>query len=91
MKLLQVGGNGEVGNGMDPVLLQREVLQGRKVGKRVLVWKIKKYNLFEIKPGVSICLDVVSIETLDLDTDKKLVSTIEKILTISKSFLDDRD
>ncbi len=27
---------------------------------------------------VSICLDVVSIETLDLDTKKKLVSTIEK-------------
>ncbi len=25
--------------------------------------------------GVSICLDVVSIETLDLDTEKKSVST----------------
>jgi hypothetical protein len=31
------------------------------------------------------CLDVVSIETLDLDTAKRLVSTIEKILTLSKS------
>jgi hypothetical protein len=35
--------------------------------------------------GVSICLDVVSISTLDLDTVKKLVSTIEKISTVSKS------
>ncbi len=35
--------------------------------------------------GVSICLDVVSIETLDLDTKKKSVSTVEKISTVSKS------
>ncbi len=28
--------------------------------------------------GVSICLDVVSIETLDLDTEKKSVSTVSK-------------
>ena len=35
--------------------------------------------------GVSICLDVVSIETLDLDTEKKSVSTAEKISTVSKS------
>jgi hypothetical protein len=34
--------------------------------------------------GVSICLDVVSIETLDLDTEKKSVSTAEKISTVSK-------
>ena len=35
--------------------------------------------------GVSICLDVVSIETLDLDVVKELVSTVEKISTASKS------
>jgi hypothetical protein len=35
--------------------------------------KEKKLSL-----GVSIRLNVVSIETLDLDTGKKLVSTIEK-------------
>ncbi len=34
--------------------------------------------------GVSICLDVVSIETLDLDTKKKSVSTVEKILILSR-------
>ncbi len=34
---------------------------------------------------VSICLDVVSIKSLDLDTGKKLVSTVEKIWTLSKS------
>ena len=35
--------------------------------------------------GVSICLDRVSIETLDLDTGRELVSTVEKISTLSKS------
>jgi hypothetical protein len=35
--------------------------------------------------GVSICLDRVSIETLDLDTKKQSVSTVEKISTVSKS------
>ena len=38
-----------------------------------------------IRLGVLICLEVVSIETLDLDTEKKSVSTVEKILTVSKS------
>ncbi len=38
-----------------------------------------------ISMGVLICLDVVSIETLDLDTGKRLVSTVEKISTLSKS------
>ncbi len=38
-----------------------------------------------ISLGVSICLDVVLIETLDLDTKKKSVSTVEKISTVSKS------
>jgi hypothetical protein len=36
--------------------------------------------------GVSICLDVVSIETLNSDTGKKKVLTVEKISTISKSW-----
>ncbi len=31
--------------------------------------------VLELSLGVSICLDVVSIETLDLDTEKKSVST----------------
>jgi hypothetical protein len=35
--------------------------------------------------GVLICLDVVSIKTLDLDAKKGPVSTIEKISTVSKS------
>ncbi len=35
--------------------------------------------------GVSICLDVVLIETLDLDVVKEWVSTVEKISTASKS------
>ena len=38
-----------------------------------------------VRLGVSICLDVVSIETLDLDVVKELVSTVEKISTASKS------
>jgi len=38
-----------------------------------------------ISLGVSISLDVVLILTLDLDTVKKLVSTIEKISTTTKS------
>ncbi len=32
----------------------------------------------KLSMGVSVRLNVVSIETLDLDTGKKLVSTIEK-------------
>ncbi len=38
-----------------------------------------------IRLGVLICLDVVSIETLDLDTEKKSVSTAKKISTPKKS------
>jgi hypothetical protein len=41
--------------------------------------------------GVSICLDVVSIKTLDLGTKKKSASTVEKISTPKKVSLDDRD
>ena len=44
-----------------------------------------KNNMLKLSLGVSICLDVVSIETLDLDTEKKSVSTAEKISTVSKS------
>ena len=33
--------------------------------------------VYKLRLGVSICLDVVSIETLDLDTEKKSVSTVE--------------
>jgi hypothetical protein len=47
---------------------------------------VKNIKTFEVKftlrLGVSICLDVVSIETLDLDTEKKSVSTVEKISTV---------
>jgi hypothetical protein len=32
--------------------------------------------------GVSICLDMVSIETLDLDTGRELVSTVEIFSTV---------
>ncbi len=45
---------------------------------------IIKYKIL-ISMGVSICLNVVSIETLDRDTGKRLVSTVEKISTLSKS------
>jgi hypothetical protein len=37
--------------------------------------------------GVSICLDVVSIKTLDLDTAKKSVSTVEKNLDTEKKLV----
>jgi hypothetical protein len=40
---------------------------------------------YDLTLGVSICLDVVSIETLDLAAKKGSVSTVEKILTVSKS------
>ncbi len=36
--------------------------------------------------GVSICLDLILIETIDLNTDKKLVSTVKKISTVSISW-----
>ncbi len=47
--------------------------------------------------GVSICLDLVSIESLNLDIAKEWVPTVKKISTASKSksrrsrYLDDRD
>ncbi len=43
-----------------------------------------KLGLF-LTLGVSICLDVVSMETLDLDAKKVSVSMVEKISTVSKS------
>ncbi len=49
---------------------------------------IRDYDCFKTEQltlGVSICLDVVSIETLDLDVVKEWVSTVEKISTASKS------
>jgi hypothetical protein len=45
---------------------------------------IIKYKIL-ISMGVSICLDVVLMETLDLNTGKRLVSTVGKISTLSKS------
>ncbi len=47
--------------------------------------KFDKVNVIFLTLGVSICLDVVSIKTLDLDVVKEWVSTVEKILTASKS------
>jgi hypothetical protein len=41
-------------------------------------------NNFELSLGVSICLDVVSIESLNLDIVKQFVSTVEKMSTFSK-------
>ncbi len=43
----------------------------------------KKCHVLFVRLGF--CLDVVLIETLNIDTVKKLVSTIKKISTISKS------
>ncbi len=43
------------------------------------------HKSLELALGVSICLNVVRIETLDLDIIKQFVSTVEKILTFSKS------
>jgi hypothetical protein len=34
--------------------------------------------------GVSICLNVLSIETLDLDSSKTDISTVKKFLTLQK-------
>ncbi len=64
------------------------------------IWKqeqefiyLRNFNQIAIRlsMGVSISLDVVSMETLDLDTKIKSVSTVEKILTSKKVSLDDRD
>jgi hypothetical protein len=40
---------------------------------------------FFLSLGVSICLDRVSIESLDIDVVKECISTVDKILTASKS------
>ncbi len=53
-----------------------------------IYWKTAQKTFDRLKKislGVSICLDRVSIKTLNLDTGRELVSTVEKILTISKS------
>ncbi len=42
---------------------------------------------FSLSLGVSICLDRVSIETLNLDTGQKWVSTVEKILDTFKKLV----
>jgi hypothetical protein len=39
----------------------------------------------KVSMGVSICLDMVSIESLDLDSFNKDISTFEKLSTASKS------
>jgi hypothetical protein len=44
----------------------------------------KLLNL-KLSLGVSVCLDHVSIETLDQDTGKEPISTVEKISTLTKS------
>jgi hypothetical protein len=51
-----------------------------KVKLRFFFWNGNKISL-----GVSICLDRVSIESLNLDVVKECVSTVEKISTASKS------
>ena len=53
-----------------------------------IYWKTAQKTFDRLKKislGVSICLDRVSIKTLNLDTDRELVLTVKKILTISKS------
>ncbi len=53
-----------------------------------IYWKTAQKTFDRLKKislGVLICLDRVSIKTLNLDTGRELVSTVEKILTISKS------
>ena len=53
-----------------------------------IYWKTAQKTFDRLKKislGVSICLDRVSIKTLNLYTGRELVSTVEKILTISKS------
>jgi hypothetical protein len=42
-------------------------------------WKAKSLGL-----GVSICLDMVSIETFGLDSSKNDISTVGKVLTVQK-------
>ena len=44
--------------------------------------------LFYVSLGVSICLDVISIETLDLDICKNHVSTVEIFSTVQNLCLD---
>jgi hypothetical protein len=68
-----------------------KVLQAYLTHWRQYAWEeVFRYNfVFEVEQnitlGVSICLDCVLIETLDLDTGRELVSAVEKISTLSKS------
>ena len=41
-------------------------------------------SLRELSLVLSICFDMVSIESLDLDSYKNQVSTVEKLLTVKK-------
>ena len=53
-----------------------------------IYWKTAQKTFDRLKKislGVSICLDRVLIKTLDHNTGRELVSTVKKILTISKS------
>ena len=53
-----------------------------------IYWKTAQKTFDRVKKislGVSICLDRVSIKTLNLDTGRELISAVKKILTISKN------
>ena len=53
--------------------------------KVILIMTNDISDTLHVSLGVSICLDRVSVETLDFDTDKELVSTVRIIWTLFKS------
>ena len=68
---------------------------GRRIGKACSGLKdfsdrSVKLNTNYVRLGVSICLDVVSIETLDLDTEKKSVATAVRLLGVFHSLLSNK-
>ena len=69
------------GSTLNPIKLIVNLLWSTSLLREVA----KREGRFSLSLGVLVCLDCVSIETLDNNTVKKLVSTVEKISTVSKS------
>ncbi len=70
-----------IGSTLNPIKLRDNLKWSTSLLREVA----KRKGRFSLSLGVLICLDCVLIETLDLNTVKKLVLTVDKILTVSKS------
>jgi hypothetical protein len=79
--------NGEWGIKYFKLKGRQKSLEGRmqSAGRTLAMSAINQLITLSVSLGVSICLDRVSIESLDLDTGKKEVPIVEKILTVTKS------